>query len=59
LQVQSPDPNWAGGGSSFIITATPVAGGPQVKDAQCTAFTVTQTGLQAATGTLGTNGCWP
>ena len=44
--------------TSFIVKATPVAGGPQAADAQCTSFAVNQLGQQTATGTLG-NACWP
>ena len=57
ITVTVPDPAWAGGGPSYIVTATPSAGSPQLQDAQCTAFNVTQTGSQTATGTLG-NACW-
>jgi type IV pilus assembly protein PilE len=57
ITVTVPDPAWAGGGPSYIVTATPSAGGPQVQDAACTAFSITQTGSQTATGTLG-NACW-
>jgi len=57
ITVTTPDPAWAGGGPSYIITATPSAGSPQLQDAGCTSFSVTQTGSQTATGTLG-NACW-
>jgi len=57
ITVAVPDPAWAGGGPSFIVTATPGAGSQQLQDTQCTAFSVTQTGSQSATGTLG-NACW-
>jgi type IV pilus assembly protein PilE len=43
--------------TTFIVTATPVAGGPQAKDAQCTSFSVNQLGVRTATGTQG-NACW-
>lgn len=42
---------------SFTVTASPSAGSPQAADAQCTSFSVTQTGEQTATGTLG-DACW-
>ncbi|MGH8219198.1 MAG: type IV pilin protein [Steroidobacteraceae bacterium] len=57
ITVAVPDPSWAGGGPSYLVTATPSAGSQQLQDAQCTSFSVTQTGSQAATGTLG-NACW-
>lgn len=57
ITVVVPNPAWAGTGPSFLITATPAPGSPQVNDAQCTSFSVDQTGLQSATGTLG-NACW-
>lgn len=34
----------------FTLTATPVAGQPQVNDADCTTLTLTNTGIKAATG---------
>ncbi len=57
IDVQVPDPGWAGTGPSFVITATPSAGSPQTADAECTSFSVSQTGAQTATGTLGV-ACW-
>lgn len=44
-------------GSTFTLTATPVAGGPQAGDADCTTLTLTNTGIQAATG-ADTSQCW-
>lgn len=44
-------------GQSFLITASPPAGSPQLSDTQCTSFSVTQTGVETATGTLG-SACW-
>ena len=43
--------------STFTLTATPVAGESQAKDADCTTFTLTNTGLKAATG-ADTTVCW-
>ena len=43
--------------TTFLITATPSPGSPQNNDAQCTSFSVDQTGNQTATGALG-NACW-
>jgi type IV pilus assembly protein PilE len=58
VTVQAPDPAQAPLTASFLITANPVAGGPQASDGQCTSFAVNQLGQQTATGTLG-NACWP
>ncbi|MCG6888902.1 MAG: prepilin-type N-terminal cleavage/methylation domain-containing protein [Gammaproteobacteria bacterium] len=43
--------------STFTLTATPVAGGPQAADADCTTLTLTNTGVQGATG-ADTSRCW-
>lgn len=43
---------------TFTATVTPSAGSPQLKDAACTSFIVTQTGAQSATGS-NTASCWP
>jgi type IV pilus assembly protein PilE len=43
---------------SFTVTATPVAGQSQVNDAQCTSFSVDNTGQQWANGTGGAAYCW-
>jgi type IV pilus assembly protein PilE len=42
--------------TSFLITATTT--GTQVADTECTTFTVDQTGIQDATGTLPSAKCW-
>ena len=45
----------------FTVTATPVAGKGQDKDAQCQSFTVDSTGKQSSlnnTGTDSTSTCW-
>jgi type IV pilus assembly protein PilE len=57
VSVTVPDPAQAAGTPSFIVKATPVAGGPQAADAQCTSFSVNSLGQRTATGTLG-NLCW-
>ncbi|MGH8149471.1 MAG: type IV pilin protein [Steroidobacteraceae bacterium] len=59
ITVEVPDPGWAGPATSpsYLITATPAAGSPQLADTQCTSFSVTQTGVQSETGTLGSD-CW-
>ena len=41
--------------AQFTLVATPI--GPQATDTRCTSFTLTQAGVQTATGTLG-NDCW-
>lgn len=43
---------------TYVIKATPVAGGPQAADLQCTSLSVDQTGLQASTGSATTATCW-
>jgi type IV pilus assembly protein PilE len=57
INVTVPDPSWTGTGPSYVITATPATGSPQYSDTQCTSFSVTQTGVETATGTLG-DACW-
>lgn len=43
--------------TSFTLTATPVAGGPQASDSNCTTLTLTNTGIKGATG-ADTSQCW-
>ncbi len=43
--------------TQYTLTATPVAGGVQAGETRCVAFSLTQAGVQTATGTLG-NDCW-
>lgn len=45
------------GASTFTLTATPVAGGPQAADGDCTTLTLTNTGIKGATG-ADTGDCW-
>ena len=53
------DPNAnAPTGPSFYVTATPVAGLSQARDAQCTSFSVDSAGQQFATGSQTTAYCW-
>ena len=40
----------------FLLTATPVAGGKQVGDAECASFTISNTGQKKSTGTQ--TDCW-
>jgi type IV pilus assembly protein PilE len=43
--------------SSFTLTATPIAGEPQARDADCTTLTLTNTGLKGGTG-ADPGECW-
>lgn len=43
--------------STFMLTATPVAGQPQANDADCTSLTLTNTGIKNGTP-VGVNECW-
>jgi type IV pilus assembly protein PilE len=43
--------------TQFTLTAAPVAGGVQAGETRCVNFSLTQAGVQTATGTLG-NDCW-
>jgi type IV pilus assembly protein PilE len=47
---------------SYIVTATPVAGSPQLKDSSCQSFSVTNTGVQSSLNSAGASStatCWP
>lgn len=44
-------------GSSFVLTATPVAGTSQANDSACTTFTISNANQKGATGT-DANNCW-
>jgi type IV pilus assembly protein PilE len=44
--------------SSYLLTATPVAGTSQANDTQCRSFTLNQLGVQAVTGTSTAATCW-
>jgi type IV pilus assembly protein PilE len=44
--------------ATFTVTVDPSAGSPQSSDTACATFTLTNTGLQGATGTNPTS-CWP
>jgi type IV pilus assembly protein PilE len=50
----------AGTGAAFLLTATPVGGTSQAKDAQCASFTLDNTGAQNVTGAASTtpSTCW-
>ncbi len=45
------------GGSTFTLTATPVAGGPQASDSDCTTLTLSNTGIKGGTG-ADPSSCW-
>lgn len=45
------------GTNSFTLTAAPVSGTSQAGDSKCGSLTLSNAGVQAATGTPGTN-CW-
>jgi len=45
------------GGSTFMLTATPVASGPQTDDSECTTLTLSNTGIKGGTGTDPSQ-CW-
>lgn len=44
--------------TSYVLTATPVAGGQQDGDAECTSFTLSSSDQKGATGTLPAADCW-
>ena len=46
-----------GGRSTFVLTATPVAGGRQANDAECEAFTINDKGVRKNVGGTDTD-CW-
>ena len=43
--------------TTFTLTATPVAGQPQVNDTDCTSLTLTNTGIKGGTGANAAE-CW-
>jgi len=51
ISISRPDP------TSYVLTATPVAGGRQQRDDECSAFTLSSTGIRANTGGSDNN-CW-
>jgi type IV pilus assembly protein PilE len=61
VNVQVPNPAANSPANSFVITATPVAGSSQAKDAACQSFSVDQLGNQTALdagGAINTTTCW-
>ncbi len=60
ITVDVPTPE-AGVAPSYTITATPAAGSPQLNDTNCQTFSITQTGVQSATNSAGSDStatCW-
>jgi type IV pilus assembly protein PilE len=49
ITVNNPTP------TSYVLTATPVAGGAQANDAECGAFTLNSSGVKGADGGID---CW-
>ena len=43
--------------TTFVLTATPVAGASQARDTDCTSMTLTNTGIEGGTG-ADTTECW-
>jgi type IV pilus assembly protein PilE len=61
VNVQVPNPAAPAAQPSFLITATPVAGTSQAKDAACQSFSVDQIGNQIALdsgGNVNSTTCW-
>jgi type IV pilus assembly protein PilE len=59
LTAAVPDAvNQPGVASSYLLTATPVAGKSQASDTACGSFTLNQLGVQAVTGTSTAATCW-
>lgn len=44
--------------TTFRITATPIAGGPQANDAACATLGITHSGLRQISGTGSVANCW-
>ena len=58
VTVVVPDPNQPTVLESYLITATPAAGGPQANDTQCTTLILNQLGVQSSTGSATAATCW-
>jgi type IV pilus assembly protein PilE len=58
LTASVPDPAQPAGTSSYILTASPVAGQSQANDTTCGSFSVNQLGQQTVTGTGTVASCW-
>jgi len=48
VQVAVPDPTPGATPQSFLITATPTAGGAQMDDTRCTSFTLSSDGIRGS-----------
>ncbi|MBX2839924.1 MAG: prepilin-type N-terminal cleavage/methylation domain-containing protein [Gammaproteobacteria bacterium] len=44
--------------TSFVLTAAPVAGGPQAGDTECGSFTLDSAGVKGITGSSSVAHCW-
>jgi type IV pilus assembly protein PilE len=58
IELPSSAPSTATTPGTFSVTVDPSPGSPQSSDTACASFTLTNTGLQGATGTDPTS-CWP
>lgn len=45
-------------GQSYVLTATPIASGPQSKDSDCATMTLSSSGQRTVTGTGEAGNCW-
>jgi type IV pilus assembly protein PilE len=54
--ARTADPNSGTANQGFVVTATPQ--GAQANDTRCGVFSITDAGVQNATGTDGTAKCW-
>ncbi len=59
-QIEAPSsaPSTSTTPGTFSVTVDPSPGSPQLSDTACASFTLTNTGLQGATGTNASS-CWP
>lgn len=44
--------------TSYVLTATPVAGGPQANDAECGTYTLNSSDQKTVSGTANVENCW-
>jgi type IV pilus assembly protein PilE len=58
VAITVPDTNQPAVPESYLITATPVAGGLQANDTQCLTLTLNQLGVQSSTGSAPATTCW-
>jgi len=45
-------------GDSYVLTAAPIAGGPQANDTDCASMTLNSSGQKTITGTSTAESCW-